>query len=116
MVYLNDIFVFLQIYEEYVQYIEWVLIKLKEANLKFKLEKCKFAKQKIKILRYQVNAKEIRSNSGKVEIILKQSHSTTITGVRVFLEAANFFKKYIQDFSKIATLLHHVTSNKVSSC
>src|SRR6266540_4301739 len=52
---------------------------------------------------------------GKVEAILKQLRLMTITGVRAFLGAAGFFKKYIQDFSKIATPLHHITSNKVSS-
>ena len=44
MVYLNDIFVFLQTYKEHVQHIEQVLTKLEEANLKLKLEKCKFVK------------------------------------------------------------------------
>jgi len=44
MVYLDDIFVFSQTYEEHVQHIEWILIKLKEANLKLKLEKYEFAK------------------------------------------------------------------------
>ena len=44
IVYLDDIFVFSQTYEEYVQYIKWVLTKLEETNLKLKLEKCKFTK------------------------------------------------------------------------
>src|SRR6266540_5275950 len=116
MVYLDDIFVYSQTYEEYVQHIEWVLTKLEEANLKLKLEKYEFAKREIKVLRHRVDAEGTRPDPGKVEAILKQPRPTTITEMRAFLEAVGFFKKYIQDFGKIATPLHHITSNKVSSC
>ncbi len=116
MVYLDDIFVFLQTYEEYVQHIEWVLTKLKEVNLKLKLKKCEFTKCKIKVFRHQVDAEKIRPDLSKVEAILKQLRLTIITRVQAFLGAADFFKKYIQDFSKIAILLHYIISNKVSSC
>ncbi|SRR6266542_1260180 len=116
IIYLNDIFIFSQTFEEYVQHIKWVLIKLEKANLKLKLEKYEFAKHKIKVLRHRVNAKEIRSDLGKVETIFKQSCLTTITRVQAFLEVAGFFKKYIQNFDKITILLHHIISNKVSSC
>ncbi len=83
MIYLDDIFVFLQTYEEYVQHIEWVLTKLEEANLKFKLEKCEFVKWKIKVLGYRMNAEETRSDSGKVKVILKQSCLIIITRVYI---------------------------------
>ncbi len=95
MVYLDDIFVYSQTYGEHVQYIKWVLSKLEEANLKLKLEKCEFAKREIKVLEHRVDVKGTRPNFGKVEAILKQLRPTTITGVRAFLGAADFFKKYI---------------------
>jgi len=116
MIYFDDIFVYSQIYEEHVQYIEWVLIKLKEANLKLKLKKCKFAKWEIKVLEYWVDVEGIRPDPDKVEAILKQPYSTMIIGVWSFLGAASFFKKYIQDFGRIATSLYHIISNKISSC
>ncbi len=115
MVYLNDIFVYSQTYEEHVQHIEWVLTKLEEVNLKLKSEKYEFAKWEIKVLGYKVDAKGIKPDLGKIEAILKQSRSITITGIRVFLGVVEFFKKYIQDFGKIVTPLHYITSNKVSS-
>ena len=116
MVYLDDIFVFSQIYKEHVQHIDWILTKLKEANLKLKLKKCEFAKWEIKILKYKVDVKETKPDPDKVEAILKQPRLTTITGVQAFLKAAGFFKKYIQDFRKIIIPLYYIISNKVSSC
>ena len=63
-----------------------------------------------------MDAEGIRPDPSKVEAILKQLHPITIMGVRAFLGTVGFFKKYIQDFGKIATPLHHIISNKVSSC
>ncbi len=62
-----------------------------------------------------MDVEETKPDPDKIEVILKQPHLTTITGVRAFLRAVSFFKKYIQDFGKIATPLHHITLNKVSS-
>ncbi len=42
-----------------------------------------------------MDAEGIRPDSDKVEAILKQPHPTMITGIRAFLKAAGFFKKYI---------------------
>ena len=81
MVYFDDIFVFLQTYEEHVWYIDWILTKLEEVNLKLKLEKCEFTKQEIKVLRHRVDAEGTRPDSGKVKAILKQPYPTTIIGV-----------------------------------
>ncbi len=67
-------------------------------------------------LQIRVDAERTRPDPDKVEVILKQSRPNIITKVWAFLEAAGFFKKYIQDFRKIVTLLYHITSNKVSSC
>ncbi len=113
MVYLDNIFIYSQTYEEHIQHIEWVLTKLEEANLKLKLEKYEFAKWKIKVLRYRVDVEGIKPDLGKVEAILKQSRSIIITEVQVFLKAADFFKKYIQDFGKITTPLHHILQIKL---
>ena len=81
MVYLVDIFVYSQTYEEHVQHIEWILTKLEEANLKLKLEKYEFAKREIKVLGHQVDTEGTRSDPGKVEAILKQSRPITVTEV-----------------------------------
>ncbi len=92
-----------------------MLTKLKEVNLKLKLKKYEFAKHKIKVFSYKIDAKGIRSDPDKVKAILKQSHPTTIIEVKAFLKVAEFFKKYIKDFDKIATFLHYIISNKVSN-
>ncbi len=45
MVYLDNIIIFFQTLEEHIQYMRKVLKALQKAELKFKLEKCEFAKK-----------------------------------------------------------------------
>nr|GEX59647.1 reverse transcriptase domain-containing protein [Tanacetum cinerariifolium] len=48
----------------------------------------------------------------KVDIIAKLPHANTIKGVRSFLGHAGFYRRFIQDFSKIARSMTHLLEKK----
>ena len=55
---------------------------------------------------------ELKIDPSKVEVILNWPKSNTITEVRSFLEATQYWRKFIANFSSIVTPLHALTSVK----
>ena len=78
------------------------------------MSKCEFGKTSLVYLGHIVGGGELKSDPSKFEVIMNWPKPNTVTEVRSFLGATQYWRKFIANFSSIATLLHALTSvNKV---
>ena len=70
-----------------------------------KKEKCEFCQQEIMFLGNKVSQGRIRLDERKIKAILDWSAPTKVTELRSFLGLANYYRRFIKDYSKMASPL-----------
>ena len=70
-----------------------------------KKEKCEFAKTEINFLGHLISKSEIRMDVAKVAAIRDWPAPTKVTKLRSFLGLANYYRRFILGYSKIASSL-----------
>src|SRR6266496_5159419 len=113
VIYLDDILVCLDTFEEYLAHLRKVFIKLREANLVIKLKKYKFGQRKIKFLGHTIGTDGLRKDPENIKKIINCPVSTDVTGVRIFMGLCNYYRKFIKDLSKLSKPLRGLLKKDV---
>ena len=82
-----------------------MLERLRQNQLYVKKEKCEFAQTEIKFLGHLISKSEIRMDGAKVASIRDWRAPTKVTELRSFLGLANYYRRFILGYSKIASAL-----------
>jgi len=111
--FLDDILIFSRTEAEHEQHVRAVLRRLREKQLYAKLSKCEFFQQEVEFLGHRIGAEGLRVSPDKVGSIRDWVPPTDVTGVRSFLGLANFYRRFVKDYSRIALPLSELTKEKV---
>jgi predicted aspartyl protease len=87
---------------EHQEHVRKVLVRLREAGLQVDIDKCEFEVKSVKYLGFIVEAEQgVRMDPAKVSAIQEWQSPTSVKGVQSFIGFANFYRRFIKDFSEI---------------
>ena len=113
IVFIDDILVYSRSEEEHVEHLRIVLQTLREHQLYAKFSKCEFWLDSVAFLGHVVSREGIQVDPKKIEAVMDWQRPTTVTEVRSFLGLAGYYRRFVQDFSRIAAPLTRLTQKKV---
>ena len=105
VVYLDDIVIYSKSLGEHVEHLRQVFKVLRENELYVKEEKCSFAQMEVPFLGHIVGGGKIKMDGAKIRVIEDWEPPTKVTELRSFLGLANFYRKFVKGYSKIAAPL-----------
>lgn len=114
-VYLDDIVIVTETFEHHAKLLVEVARRLREANLSINLEKSKFGVNEIPFLGYLLSTSGLRANPEKIRPIVEYERPNTVTKLRRFLGMANYYRRFISNFSGVTSALTDLlqTNSKV---
>ncbi len=112
-VYLDDILIFSPSLQVHTQHVRQVLQRLLENQLYAKAEKCVFHAKSVSFLGHIISAEGIKADLAKVRAIAEWPTPDSRKALQRFLGFANFYRRFIRNFSLVAAPLTALTSPKV---
>ena len=109
LVYLDDIIVFSTSFAEHLSRLQAVFRRLQHAGLKLKPNKCYFATKEVRYLGHIVTAEGVKPNPAKTKAVSTYPVPQDVHELRQFLGLANYYRRFVKDYSRIAEPLHQLT-------
>ena len=102
-VYIDDIVIFTDTWEDHVCKLKLLFDRLREANLTVNLDKSVFVKTEVTYLGHRVGNGKIAPNNAKVVNILEYPTPSTRKQVRRFLGMSGFYRRFCKNFSEVVS-------------
>ena len=112
LVYLDDIIIFSQNFDQHLEDIKEVLLIIRKSNMKLKLKKCKFAYNRINYLGHYISSDGIELDNSKLDAIRNIVKLNSSKEVKSFLGFCSYYRRFVKGISNIAHPLIQLTKLK----
>lgn len=108
LVYLDDILIYSKTKEEHEEHLRKVLQRLKDNHLYGRIRKCLFFVDTIEYLGHIISPDGIRANPELVQAVARFPQPHSLKALQSFLGLANYYRKFIKNYSKIVVPLTNI--------
>ena len=112
LAYMDDILVYAKSLDEHDEMVKNVLERLTENGLAVSPDKCVWRTQEVEFLGYIIGRDGIKMSPEKVEAVLGWKTPESQTDTQSFLGFANFYRRFIQDYSRVTRPLTELTKGE----
>jgi len=109
IVYLDDILIYSDNPADHKEHVREVLRRLRKHGLYCKPEKCHFHSDTVNYIGFILSKEGLKMDPSKVQTIQDWPEPRKVKDIQSFLGFANFYRRFISEYSAIITLLTRLT-------
>ena len=113
MVFVDEILIYSRSEEEHEDHLRVVLQILRDHQLYAKFSKCEFWLTEVRFLRHVVSASGVLVDPEKVEAVMSWERSESVFEIHSFLGLVGYYRRFIEDFSRLAEPMTRLTRKEV---
>ena len=111
--YMDDILIYSKNYVEHQGHVKMVLSRLRDHGLQVDISKCDFEATEVTYLGLVISTSGIHMDPKKVSCIQEWPTPRSVRDIQCFLGFANFYRRFIPEFSRLASPLTQLTKKEV---
>src|SRR5262249_45402946 len=113
IVFIDDVLVYSPDEESHREHLRIVLETLRAHQLYAKFSKCEFWLDSVQFLGHVISKDGVAVDPSKEQAVLEWKATRTSSEIRSFLGLADYYRRFIQDFSSLASPLTNLTRKEV---